>query len=216
MGNQDFCTMRRAMVEAQLRPMNVNDPAVLAAMAEVPRERFVPEGCRATCYIDRPIPLVPGRALAPPVALGLMLVALAPLPTSRALVIGTGPGYSAAVLDRLVREVTAVEENEALLAVAREQLAGGDISLVEAPLAAGYPGRAPYDLILIDGAVGQVPDAIVAQLAPDGRLACALLEHGLTRIALGRRQAGAFGLFPFVDCEVPMLPGFERPRGFSF
>lgn len=216
MGEIDFRAMRRAMVESQLRATNVNDPAVLAAMAEVPRERFVPEERRATAYIDRPIPLTPGRALAPPAALGLMLVRLAPVPNDRALIIGAGPGYSAAVLNRLVRQLVAVEEDAGLADVARERLAGSEVALIEGPLTAGAPDNAPFDCILIDGAVEEVPDAIVDQLAPNGRLACALLKDGVTRIALGRRHGGAFGLSTFVDGEVPMLPGFERPRGFRF
>jgi protein-L-isoaspartate(D-aspartate) O-methyltransferase len=150
-------------------------------------------------------------------ALGRMLVALAPRAGDRALVVGCGTGYAAAVLARLAGEVVAVEEAPALVAAARANLAGlGSVEIVEGPLTAGSPEHGPYDIILIDGAVAAVPDALVDQLAEDGRLATALDEDGVTRLAVGRRRAGAFGLARIADTEAAALPGFAAPAAFRF
>lgn len=211
-----FEPMRRAMVASQLRTTGVNDPRVIAAMGEVARERFVPADRAALAYADATVPLANGRALNPPMALGRLLTEAGLRGHERALVIGAGTGYAAAVLARLAGQVTALEEDGALLAVARETLAGTDVTLVEGPLAEGWAGGAPYDYILIDGAVEYVPTAIVEQTADQGRIALAQLDRGVTRLAIGRVVAGALGLTVFADAEVASLPGFERPRGFSF
>lgn len=211
-----FEPMRRAMVASQLRTTGVNDPRVVAAMGEVARELFVPAGRGAVAYADMMVPLGRGRALNPPMALGRLLTAAELEGDERALVIGAGTGYAAAVLARLAGHVTALEEDAALAAAAREALAGTDVALVEGPLAGGWAAGAPYDFILIDGAVEHVPAAIVGQAADDGRIALALADRGVTRLALGRVVAGAFGLSTFADAEVAILPGFEKPRGFTF
>ena len=133
-----FEPMRRAMVASQLRTTGVNDPRVLAAMGEVPRERFVPRERRALAYADALVPLAPGRALNPPMALGRLLTEARPAAGEHALVIGAATGYSAAVLARLVGSVVALEEDAALAAFAREALAGSGVELVEGPLAKGW------------------------------------------------------------------------------
>jgi len=132
------------------------------------------------------------------------------------MVIGAATGYSAAVLARLVASVVAVEEESDLVQAARTSLAGSPVEIVEAPLAAGHGEGAPYDLILIDGAVEQLPDALVDQLADGGRLATAVIDDGVTRLAIGRRAGGGFGLVPFADAAAAILPGFARPRTFNF
>jgi protein-L-isoaspartate(D-aspartate) O-methyltransferase len=211
-----FEPMRRSMVASQLRTTGVNDPRVVAAMGEVARERFVPAERSALAYADALVPLANGRALNPPMALGRLLTEAQLQGHERALVIGAGTGYSAAVLARLAGSVTALEEDEALAAAAREALAGTGVALVQGPLAQGWPAGAPYDVILLDGAVEYVPDAIVGQAADKGRIALALLDRGVTRLALGRVVAGAFGLSTFADAAAAILPGFEKPRGFTF
>jgi protein-L-isoaspartate(D-aspartate) O-methyltransferase len=112
--------------------------------------------------------------------------------------------------------VVAVEEDPALAGFAREALAGSGAELVEGPLAKGHEAGAPYDLILIDGAVESVPDAIVAQLAEGGRLAAGIVDRGVTRLGVGRKGAGGFGLTIFTDAAAAILPGFVKPRMFSF
>ena len=211
-----FEPMRRAMVASQLRTTGVNDPRVIAAMGEVPRERFVPEERRALAYADSLVPLAPGRALNPPMALGRLLTEARLCGKERSLVIGAATGYSAAVLARLVASVVALEEDAELHAFARLALKGGGVELVKGPLAKGYSKGGPYDFILIDGAAEYVPQAIVGQVVDGGEIALAVLDEGVSRLAVGRVVAGAFGINVFADAEAASLPGFEKPRGFSF
>ncbi|MEA3030808.1 MAG: protein-L-isoaspartate(D-aspartate) O-methyltransferase [Sphingomonadales bacterium] len=211
-----FEPMRRAMVASQLRTTGVNDPRVIAAMGEVPRERFVPAERCALAYADALVPVAPGRALNPPMALGRLLTEARLRGDERALVIGAATGYSAAVLARLVASVVALEEDGELAAFARQALAGSGVELVKGPLARGHAAGGPYDFILIDGAAEHVPPAIVKQVADGGEIALAVVEEGVTRLAIGRVVAGAFGFTIFADAEAASLPGFERPRGFSF
>ena len=211
-----FEPMRRAMVASQLRTTGVNDPRVVAAMGEVARERFVPAERCALAYADAIVPLADGRALNPPMALGRLLTEARLEGGERALVIGAGTGYAAAVLARLVASVTALEEDKALAATAREALADTAVTLVTGPLAKGWPAGAPYDFILIDGAVEQLPPTIVDQAAEGARIGLALVDRGVTRLAMGRVAGGAFGSTIFADAAVALLPGFEQPRGFTF
>jgi protein-L-isoaspartate(D-aspartate) O-methyltransferase len=216
MTEQNYHDMRRAMVASQLRTTGVNDPRVLEAMGEVARERFVPDERRAVAYADALMPLPGGRGLNPPMALGLLLTEARLDGRESALVIGAATGYSAAVLARLVASVVAVEEDSVLAGQARAALAGTSVTLVEAALAGGHADGAPYDFILIDGAVPEPPGAIVAQLAEGGRIAAGLIEQGVTRLAVGRAVGGAVGFTTFADAAMAPLPGFERPSGFSF
>lgn len=216
MTEQNFEAMRRAMVESQLRTTGVNDPRVVAAMAEVPRERFVPVERRALAYIDRPVALGNGRALNIPEATGLLLTAAAVRASDAVLLVGAASGYTAALLDHLAARVVAVEEDAALLTFARENLAGSRVELVEGPLNQGWAAGAPYDLIVVDGLIEQVPDALIDQLADSGRLACAVLDRGASRLAVGRKAGTGFGLDLFADCEAAALPGFARPKTFVF
>jgi protein-L-isoaspartate(D-aspartate) O-methyltransferase len=208
----DFAAARRAMIENQLRPQGVTDQGALAAMGAVPREQFVAEGARALAYVDRSVAIGEGRFMPAPAVLGLLLTQLMPTPGERALVVGAGSGYSAAVLAHIGLEVTALEENPALATRCR----GLGINTVEGPLAAGHKRGAPYDLILLDGAVEHIPDALVQQLAEGGRLGGALVERGITRLIVGSKAAGGFGYLSVGDAGVAALPGFSRPRGFTF
>jgi protein-L-isoaspartate(D-aspartate) O-methyltransferase len=216
MTEHNFEHMRRAMVASQLRTTGVNDPRVIAAMGAVPRERFVPSDRVPLAYADALIPLGNGRDLNTPMSLGRMLTEAAPRREDRALLIGAATGYAAAVLAELVSEVVAVEEDADVAGTAREALAGTRVKLVEGPLREGHPPGAPYDLIVIDGAVEFVPDAIVGQLAEDGRLAAAILDRGVARISIGRRGGAGFGLASVSDAASAILPGFAKPRTFTF
>lgn len=216
MTEQNFEAMRRAMVESQLRTTGVNDPRVVAAMAVVPRERFVPADRRALAYMDRPVALGGGRALNLPEATGLLLTAAAIRPVDRVLLVGAATGYTAALLERLAGSVVALEQDAELLAAAREALADSAVELVEGPLDQGWSAGAPYDLILVDGLVEQVPETLVAQLVEGGRLAGAVLNNGASRLALGFKSGTGFGLDLFADCEAAPLPGFARPKSFVF
>jgi protein-L-isoaspartate(D-aspartate) O-methyltransferase len=208
----DFATARTAMVESQLRPDGVNDPAVLHAMGTVERESFLPAETRAVAYADRAVLMGDGRFLPAPAVLGSLLTQMMPVRGQRALVVGAGTGYSAAILEAMGLAVTALESSAVLAAAAR----ANGIDVVEGPLEAGWKKGAPYDKILIDGAVESIPDAIVEQLANGGRLGAALVDRGITRLIVGRKAAGAFGSLSLSDAGVPVLPGFSRPRAFTF
>jgi len=217
MSKQDFEAMRRAMVSNQLRTSAVNDAAVVAAMAAVPRERFVPPEWQTLAYLDTPVPLGGGRALNPPLVTGRLLTEAHPMPGDRTLVVGAATGYAAALLARLTASVVALEEDPALLAKLRETFSGiSDVTVVSGPLAAGWADRGPYDLILIDGAVETLPEAIIGQLAEEGRLAAAVVERGVSRLVIGRRGGSGFGSLAFADADAVALPGFARPKAFSF
>ncbi len=216
MTEQNFDQMRRAMVASQLRTTGVNDPRVLAAMGAVPRERFVPADRSAAAYADALVPLGEGRWLNSPMSLGKLLTEAAPREGERALVVGAATGYAAAVLATLVGAVVALEEDEALAGRAGAALTGSGIQLVKGPLAEGWKPGAPYDLILVDGAVETIPDALVDQLADGGRLAAAIVENGVQRLAIGRRAGEAFGIIAFADVASAPLPGFAPAPAFSF
>ena len=208
----DFSAAREAMVESQLRPQGVTDAAVLDAMRIVRREDYLPSDTRPLAYVDRAVAIGEGRYLAAPAVLGQLLTQMRPLPGQRALVVGAGTGYSAAVLAAIGLDVTAVESNGVLAAAARDQ----GIAVVEAPLEKGHADGAPYDQILIDGAVDSIPDTIIEQLADGGRLGAAIVDRGITRLAVGRKAGNAFGTLSVGDAGVPALPGFQRPRAFTF
>ncbi|WP_114226536.1 MULTISPECIES: protein-L-isoaspartate O-methyltransferase family protein [Sphingomonas] len=191
----DYATARRAMVDSQLRPQAVTDPRVIAAMASVPREQFVPAALQPIAYNDRILDLGDGRTLSPPATLGRMLTELEPRAGEQALVIGTAPAYAAAVL--------------AQMGLNTNLRADGD-------LAEGLVGGGPYDLIILDGAVELVPGTIIAQLREGGRLGTCLIENGVQRLVVGRRSSGGFGTRSIADAAAGPLPGFERPRAFVF
>jgi protein-L-isoaspartate(D-aspartate) O-methyltransferase len=208
----DFAAAREAMVDSQLRPQGVTDEGVLLAMGSIPREKFLPHHTQPLAYVDRAVAMAPGRFLAAPAVLGQLLTQMMPQHGQRALVVGAGTGYSAAVVGALGLVVTALESDPELAASAREM----GIDVVEGPLDTGWRKGAPYDQILIDGAVEFLPETIIKQLADGGRLGAALLDRGVTRLVIGRAAGGAFGYLSIGDAGVPVLPGFTRPRAFTF
>lgn len=209
--------LRHAMVASQLRTNAVSDPAIVAAMARVPREAFLPGANPALAYRDTAAPLPGGRFANVPIATGRLLTEARILPTDHVLLIGAAGGYTAAVLAEVARSVAAVEENSALAEHARAALAPyANVTLVEAPLAVGEASAAPFDVLIIDGAVEQLPDALVDQVKIGGRIATGLIDRGVTRLAAGTRSAGGFGLVDFADIDCVPLPGFARAKSFVF
>jgi protein-L-isoaspartate(D-aspartate) O-methyltransferase len=212
-----FETMRHAMVASQLRTSAVSDVRVVEAMARVPREAFVPQAVRTIAYRDTPLPLGGGRQQNSPLATGRLLTEAAIGADDRVLLVGAAGGYTAAVLAGLARSVVALEESESLLASARETLADdANVEVAEGPLSAGWEAGAPYDVLVIDGAVERVPEALVRQLRVGGRVVTGIVDRGVTRLAAGVRTEGGFGLQDFTDIECAPLPGFARPTGFQF
>ncbi len=215
--NADFETMRDAMVESQLRTVGVDDPRVIKAMANVPRETFVPAEKQRLAYADTLLGLGGGRALNLPMATGRLLTAMRLTGDEHVLVVGGATGYAAALCAELAKSVVMVEADADLIAKAREALAGYDtIEIVEGELAAGHAASVPYDAILVDGLVEHIPDALVEQLGDGGRLGAAVLEDGISRLTIGRKSGDAFGASAFAEAQAAVLPGFERPRAFVF
>ena len=209
---QDYSLARRTMVDNQLRPQGVTDRGVLAAMGRLERERFVPEAARALAYFDRSVRIGEGRSLMPPAALGRLLTEAEPRPGERALVVGSGTGYSAAVLREAGLDVVALESDQALAT----QAGAAGVETVVGALKEGWSRGAPYDLILLEGAVEEVPAALAKQLAPGGRIAGAIIDRGVARLSVGTSAGGSIGWRSLADSDVGSLPGFERPRAFTF
>jgi protein-L-isoaspartate(D-aspartate) O-methyltransferase len=162
-------------------------------------------------------PLGNGRLHDSPLVIGRLLTEAELQPNDHVLLVGAAGGYAAALLSGLVGSVVALEEEPALLAIARGGLAGAaNVELVQGPLGAGWAARGPYDLVVIDGAVAELPAAIVDQVKIGGRVVSGVIDRGVTRLAAGRRSEGGFGLADFMDIEVAVLPGFEKPRKFTF
>jgi protein-L-isoaspartate(D-aspartate) O-methyltransferase len=183
----DFAHARKAMVDNQLRTSSITDRRLLTAMGEVPRERFVPETRRDLAYIDEAhrFPGPSGRSLPPPAPFA-RLVQLGEIgPEDTVLDVGAGNGYSPAVLTRLGAKVIALESDAGLAAQARENLqavGAQSVAVIEGPLEGGAPRQGPYDVILIEGAVAEVPDKLFRQLKQGGRLV-ALVKKGATAVA---------------------------------
>lgn len=212
-----FEAMRHAMVASQLRTNAVSDARVVEAMTRVPREAFLPAEHQAMAYRDTLLPLGNGRNQNSPLATGRLLTEAAVRPGDRVLLVGAAGGYSAALLARLAGSVVALEEDDALVAIARRELANvANVEMVQGPLNAGWAEGGPYDLLVIDGAVEQVPEQLIAQLKPGGRVVSGVADRGITRLAAGRRSEGGFGMMDFVDLECAVLPGFVRLRTFQF
>ena len=212
-----FDAMRTAMVRSQLRTTGVNDPTVIDAMAAVPRERFVDPAARAAAYADIAPPTGAGRHLLPPMILGNLLTRAELDANDRALVVGAATGYAAAVLAAMGLKVVALEADAGLAGRARE-IAPSGVEVVEGELEQGWPTGAPYDLILLDGAIEEVPSSLIAQLKDGGRIAAVIVgEDGVPRSAVAVRAGEGFGWDDIGDAPAAAaLPGFRRPRGFRF
>lgn len=212
-----FKAMRQHMVESQLRPSDVNDPAILAAMALTPREAYVPADLASISYMDRSIALGEDRYLNPPLTIGRMLVEADIRRTDDVLLIGAATGYTADLISRLAHKVVAVEESASLAAHARTALGGRDnLTLIEGPLAGGSTTGALYDVLIVDGAVEEIPENLVRQVKPDGRVITALDDRGVIRLVRGVRVGDQLSFIPFADMEAAPLPGFAKPKAFTF
>ena len=184
---------RRAMIDSQLRTSGVNQPWVLAAMGRVAREDYVPAAMRSAAYIDRAIPLGDGRYLAAPLVHGMILAEAAPTPADRALLVSGGSGYLEALLRPLVATLDVIYAGEPIT-----------------------PGAGGYSLLIIDGAIAELPEALGAQLTPGGRLVCGLVDRGLTRLATGRKVGGNVALLALAELGIPVLPAFAAAKRWSF
>ncbi len=212
-----FAAMRQAMVSNQLRTNSVSDARLVAAMGRVPRESYLPETIAGLAYRDTALPLGAGRAANVLIATGRLLNEAAVSPSDRVLLIGAAGGYTAAVLAEIAAFVVAVECDPALMAIARRALEGNArVQLIDGPLERGYADGAPYDVLVVDGAVPKLPQTLIDQLAIGGRAVSGIVDRGVTRLAMGQRSAGGFGLIDFADIDCVALPGFAVPQDFVF
>lgn len=216
----DYAQARRLMVDCQLRTFDVNDIAVLDAFDAVPREQFVPPGSEPFAYIDQALHLGgaegDARHLPAPMLHARMIQALRIGSGTRALDVGTGYGYAAAVMARLGGRVTALESVPALARAARERVDGARVDVSEGPLAEGWPGSGPYDAILINGRVEVRPQALLDQLKDAGRLVCVLGRDRAAKATIFVRAGDAFGARPLFDAALPALSAFREAAGFAF
>jgi protein-L-isoaspartate(D-aspartate) O-methyltransferase len=219
----DMAEARRRMVDGQLRPNKVTDPRLLDAMGEVARERFMPPSLAARAYADVAIALPGGRGMTSPMVIARLLQLLSIRDGDRVLVVGAGAGYAAAVAARCGGRVVALEQDASLAAEARAAVAGlvppEALRVVEGALADGHGSAAPYDAILIDGEVEEVPAALRDQLADGGRLATVLsgaARGAVSRAVLGRRLGGGFTLTEAFDAAAAALPALRRQPAFVF
>lgn len=211
---------RRQMVDCQILPSGILDSRLISAMLNTPREVFLPPEQRSLAYAEMLLRIAPGRFMMEPATFAKMVEAAEIAATDKVLLIGAGTGYGAALLTHLAAEVTAVEQDAALLAAARRNLdAAGlkSVRLHEGGLIEGAPDRAPFDVIIIDGAVEILPPSLTGQMAEGGRLSTIQIEKdGAARGMIYRAVGGIISGLPVYDAKVPVLPGFERPRGFEF
>ena len=191
----DAGAARRAMIDSQLRVSGVNDAGVLAAIGKVAREDFVPVEARGYAYIDRAIPLGQGRALPAPLVHGMILSEALPRRGERVLVVTAGSTYLAALVEAMGALVDSVDA---------------------AAVAKPKRGEAPYDLVLIDGAIEQLPGAVADALTDGGRVVTGLVLRGVTRLASGRKLGGAVQLVPLAEVGMPVLGEFARAKSWSF
>jgi len=204
------------MVDTQVRPSDVTRFPIIEAMLHVPREQFVPEPRREAAYLGENLYLAPGRVILEPRTLSKLLEGLDVQPGERVLDLGTGMGYGAAVLARLGADVVALEEDPALAQAATAALAseGAGVRVQHGPLAEGAPAFAPFDVILVEGAVEVVPDAILAQLREDGRVGALFSEENLGIARIGRKEGGVVNWRYAFNAGAPVLPGFARAAAF--
>lgn len=214
----DHTIQRLNMVESQVRTNDVTDLRIQAAMSEIERERFVPAARQALSYADRPVEMARGRYLLDPRTFAKMAQLAEIEPTDRILDVGCASGYSTAMFSRLCADVIGLEEDAELVRIASQALLayGGNLRVVQGKLADGYPADAPYNIIFLNGAVEVVPDSLLHQLDEGGRLLTVVQNGPQGRATLYLREHGRVGSRTDFDATVPVLPGFERPRGFVF
>ncbi|KKJ77555.1 hypothetical protein WH95_07675 [Kiloniella litopenaei] len=216
---------RMNMINCQLRTNKVTHDGVLSAFENVAREEYVPESSKAIAYVDEDLALEHGRYLMEPMVLARMLQTIDPQENNTALVVGAGTGYTASVLAKLVSVVVAIEDTDDLVDSMNDRFTSHGTEnavAVKADLIEGYPKQAPYDLIVFGGAVSEVPETLLEQLAEKGRLiaivqdANARDKQTLGHATLIEKHGGKCSGRVVFDANTPLLPGFEAKEAFSF
>jgi protein-L-isoaspartate(D-aspartate) O-methyltransferase len=218
----DFAAARRMMVDGQIRTADVTDPRLLAAMLELPRERFFPEEKAALAYLDSDVsvsgPGLPVRRLLKPMVLAKLIQAAEIGETDRVLDVGCATGYSTVLLAQFASLVVGLEEDEILAKQAAETLnafGAANARIAVGPLARGWPQDALYDAILLQGAAEIMPAGLSDQLKNGGRLAF-VFGQGPGKAMLYRKVNGEVSGRPLFEAAASALPGFARPAAFVF
>ncbi|WP_282608409.1 protein-L-isoaspartate O-methyltransferase [Pelagibius sp. Alg239-R121] len=216
----DFTAARANMVESQLRTNKVTDQQVIAGFESIPREAFLPDTLRGVAYVDEDLAIGGGRHVMEPMILARLIQAAAPGTNDMVLEIGSALGYGTAILAQIAATVVGLDSDQELVATANETLNGMGIDnavAVSGDMTQGYAKQAPYDVILFSGSIGEVPEAVAAQLADGGRLVAVIQdETGLGRATLMLRNGETISQRRLFDASTPVLNGFERVSGFVF
>lgn len=216
----DFATIRQQMVDNQVRTTDVTEYRLLDALLSVPRESFVPTDKKPLAYIDADIELSSqGRFLMDPSPLAKLLQAADVHKSAKVLEIGAGSGYVSALLSHLADQVIALEVDEELAALAKDNLAEGgyiNVSVVSGNLADGHKNGAPYDVIFVSGSVGIEPEKLFAQLAEGGRMIAVIGTGGAAQALLYVKENNQISSRKLFNCSIPALPGFEKAAEFVF
>lgn len=216
----DYATARKNMVESQLRTNRVTDDRLLGVMRTLPREQFLPKNMMHLAYVDEDILLVGDRYLSEPLVIARLIVSAQIEASDIVLVIGGGPGYTPAILGKMATTVIALESDPSLVSESSSlltSLAIDNVVVVEGALEKGWAKEAPYDLILIDGAVDSVPPALFDQINDGGRLVVVVRPaNGVGRIVLFEKRAGHVSERVVFDASTPYLPGMEPAPAFVF
>lgn len=213
----DFALRRQMMVDTQVRPSDVTKYPIIAAMLAVPREVYVPLDRREVAYVGENLLIAAGRVMIEPRTFAKLLDALDVQPDESVLDIGCGLGYSAAVLARLAEAVVGVEADPALADLAQRTLSAegvDNVAVITGPLVDGAPKSGPYDVIMLQGAVEQIPAALTDQLREGGRIGAVFMEGSLGVAKIGYSVARTISWRPVFNASAPLLPGFGRQAGF--
>lgn len=214
----DFATRRTMMVDTQVRPSDVTKFPIIQAMLSVQREDFVPRAKREAAYMGENLELGDGRVVLEPRTLAKMLDALDISNDELILDVGSSYGYSSAVVAHMAEAVVALEEDETAANEAQEAWAGAGIDNVvphTGTLTEGAPEHGPYDVILVQGGVGYVPDALLAQLKDGGRVGALFMDGALGEVRIGYKMDGKITWRLAFNAGAPVLPGFEKHAKFQ-
>lgn len=210
----NFAAARMNMIESQVRPNGITDRRIIAAMELLPRERFVPASRSAIAYVDEDIPLEAAhgpRALIEAMAFARMLQHATIRPGDKVLVVGAGTGYGAAVIAALAEHVVALESDSALVAAARANLSGrANVKVIDGQLEAGVAGEQPFDVIVLEGRVEEVPQALLGQLAEGGRLVAVVGTPVVAKATVFTKSDTVIAARQVFDASITALPGFRK------
>lgn len=214
----DYATRRTAMVDTQVRPSDVTKFPIIEAMLTVPREAFVPHDMREAAYMGKNLELGDGRVVLEPRTLAKMLDALDIQNNELVLDVGSAYGYSAAVIARMAEAVIAVEDDAGRVSEAQASLSElhyDNVVLHEGSLTDGAPDHGPYDVIILQGGVEELPETLISQLKSGGRIACLFMKGNLGDVRIGQKTDAGITWRSIFNAGAPVLAGFERAEAFQ-